>query len=537
VNAARGRTVRRLAAVVVLALVGGVAAPGVAGAAEASDEADRGRPPRCRPGAPGIGDAYYPTYGNGGYNVRDYDIDVAYDPATDRLAGETTIDARATQELCSFNLDLVGLTVRRVSVDGARAQWSRSGQELVVTPESPLGPGRGFEVTVRYDGVPVEFVLPGTDIRTGFMATPEGLTVAGQPEVAASWFPVNDHPLDKALYSFDVTVPRGYEVVANGFLQGRSRARDGGVRWRWHAREPMASYLATIDIADWDVHEWETDDGLPVYDAVDTSITGGLRAEIDDSFSRQGEILDLLSEAFGPYPFETVGGIVPAQDDLVFALETQTRAVYGTVFWQDDAGNPVDADWVVVHELAHQWYGDDVALARWQDIWLNEGFATYAEWLWEEHEGRATPQEIFDATYAGIPADDPFWSVVIGDPGVDLLFDNAVYVRGAMALQALRNEVGDDAFFDILQTWAASKSGGNGTTPEFIALAERLSGQQLDALFRTWLFTPSKPAAPSSSEVAALSAPESAASPASSAPNWLSVVSARPRAHPPSAGG
>jgi len=147
----------------------------------------------------------------------------------------------------------------------------------------------------------------------------------------------------------------------------------------------------------------------------------------------------------------------------------------------------------VVHELAHQWFGDDVALARWQDIWLNEGFATYAEWLWEEHEGRGTPQEIFQGTYDAIPAADPFWAVVIGDPGVDLLFDNAIYVRGAMTLQALRQTVGDDAFWQIIRGWASTKSGGNGTTDEFIALAERVSGQQLDDLFTTWLFTPGKP--------------------------------------------
>jgi hypothetical protein len=204
----------------------------------------------------------------------------------------------------------------------------------------------------------------------------------------------------------------------------------------------MASYLATIDTSDdWDVDRSRTGTGLPQYDAVDPRITGGLRAEIDDSLARQGEILDLLSDAFGPYPFSTVGAIVPNQDDLRFALETQTRPVYSKRFWLDFDGNPRDADWVVVHELAHQWFGDDVALARWQDIWLNEGFATYAEWMWEEYEGRATPQEIFQATYDDIPAEDEFWSVVIGDRGVDLLFHDAVYVRGAMTLQALRNEV------------------------------------------------------------------------------------------------
>jgi aminopeptidase N len=257
----------------------------------------------------------------------------------------------------------------------------------------------------------------------------------------------------------------------------------------------MASYLATIDIADWDVTEGETDDGLPQYDAVDTNITGGLRDEIDDSFSRQGEILEMLSDAFGPYPFSTVGGIVPNQNDLRFALETQTRPVYSKRFWLTSQGVPRDADWVVVHELAHQWYGDDVAVERWQHIWLNEGFASYAEWLWEEHEGRATPQEIFQATYDEIPADDPFWSVVIGDPGVTDLFSDPVYIRGAMTLQALRNEVGDAAFFEILHRWASEQSGGNGNTEEFTSLAEEVSGQDLDELFNTWLFTGEKPPA------------------------------------------
>jgi aminopeptidase N len=233
-----------------------------------------------------------------------------------------------------------------------------------------------------------------------------------------------------------------------------------------------------------------------------------------------------LSAAFGPYPFSTVGAIVDSQDDLFFALETQTRPVYSKYFWLDAQGNPVNGDFVVVHELAHQWFGDDVALARWQDIWLNEGFATYAEWLWAEHEGDGTPQDIFQATYDDIPAGDPFWSVVIGDPGVDLLFDNAVYVRGAMALQALRNEVGDDAFWAIIRGWAASKSGGNATTPEFIALAEEISGQQLDDLFTTWLFTPGKPAlaAVSTQRAAANSATARTSKQASA---WLEGVQRR----------
>jgi aminopeptidase N len=447
---------------------------------------------RACAGARGVGDPYYPNYGNGGYDVAHYDLDITYDPSTDVLQGHAGIRASATQRLCRFNLDLVGLEVRSLAVDGKPASWTRTAHELIVTPIHTIANGQRFEVDVRYDGVPVEFTLPGFGIRTGFMTTPDGVTVAGQPEVATAWFPVNDHPVDKASYSFEVTVPDPYEVVANGSLRGRDRAQ-GWTTFNWEAPEPMISYLATIDIGFWRVNRSRTDTGLPVYDAVDPAITGGLRREIDSSLARQGEVLTLLSDAFGPYPFSTVGAIVDAQDDLFFALETQTRPVYSKLFWTDPAGNPVNGDFVVVHELAHQWFGDDLALGRWQDIWLNEGFATYAEWLWLEHEGQADPQGVFEANFKAIPRNDPFWSVVIGDPTVERLFDFPVYLRGAMTLQALRNAVGDDAFWEIIRTWAASKSGGSVITKEFIALAEQVSGQQLDDLFDTWLFTPKKP--------------------------------------------
>jgi aminopeptidase N len=466
--------------------VAGAIALAIIGAGPAQAES------KCTPGAPGVGDEYFPGYGNGGYDVKRYDLDIAYDPATDVLEGRALVIARATQKLCSFNLDFVGLEIRAIRVGGRPASWDRSGQELTVDPRKDLKEGHKFRAKVRYDGVPVEFAIPGLDLRTGWMATPEGVTVAGQPQVASGWFPVNDHPRDKASYSFEVSVPTGYEVAANGFLRDVDRG-GGTTTFDWKAREPMASYLATVDVADWDVHRWRTDDRLPVYDAVSTQITGALRAEIDAGLAKQGEVLDLLSEAFGPYPFSTIGAIVPNQDDLFFALENQTRPVYSKLFWLDSEGNPENADFVVVHELAHQWFGDDVALHRWQDIWLNEGFATYAEWLWEEHEGRATPQEIFQATYDEIPADDPFWATVIGDPGVELLFDGAVYVRGAMTLQALRNEIGDRKFWRIVRRWAASRSGGTGTTPQFIRLAERIADQQLDDLFDLWLFTGEKP--------------------------------------------
>ena len=330
------------------------------------------------------------------------------------------------------------------------------------------------------------------------MATPDGANVVGQPEVAAGWFPVNDHPKDRATYTFHVTVPEGLGVVANGFLESEQTA-GGWTTFVWDAPEAMASYLATIDIGEWDVREWTTASGLPVYDAIDPDLLHDavLGPSIEASLARQGEVVDVLSEAFGPYPFSTVGAIVDDQDDLFFALETQTRPVYSKYFWPDGG------DFVVAHELGHQWYGDYVALEQWQDIWLNEGWATYAEWVWGEHEGFFTPQEAFESIYADIPAEDPFWTFVIGEPPADDLFGNPVYIRGAMTLQVLRNRVGDDAFWQIARDWVSERGGGTGTTAQFIELSERVSGQQLDDLFDAWLFTASKP---SITSVAALGA-------------------------------
>ena len=206
------------------------------------------------------------------------------------------------------------------------------------------------------------------------------------------------------------------------------------------------------------------------------------------SFDRQPEIISVLEQSFGPYPFKQSGGIVDVAP-IFFALENQTRPIYAEVFFSDS----FSGDNVVVHELAHQWFGDSLTLAQWQHIWLNEGFATYAEWLWSEYDGLGTAQENFDFFYNLVPADDFFWQVVIGDPGPELMFDIPVYWRGAMTLHQLRLAVGDTAFFQILREWARMQAGDTVTTDEFIGLAETISGQELDGLFQTWLFTQGRP--------------------------------------------
>ena len=245
----------------------------------------------------------------------------------------------------------------------------------------------------------------------------------------------------------------------------------------------MASYLAMVAIGRYRVAT-STHNGLPVVTAVDAS----LPTEIDNQLAKTPQIIDFLATQFGPYPFDAEGGIVQTDTRIGFALENQTRPVYSAAFFargQQDLG-------VIAHELAHQWYGDSVSLSSWSDIWLNEGFATYAEWLWTEHTGGATPKETFDRLLSGgkFPTDPP------ATPTETSQFGASVYDRGAASLEALRISVGDKAFFQIIQAWAAQRKFGNGDTKQFIALAEQLSGKPLDALFAAWLYTPGKPPYP-----------------------------------------
>jgi aminopeptidase N len=439
-------------------------------------------------GAPGLGDSYFPDYGNGGYDVSHYDIRLRYTPASDQLAGTTTILASATQDLSRFNLDFV-LDVASVRVNNRPATFAREGDhELVVTPARTVAKGQAMTVVVQYSGV------PSTKVAAGFTAwerTPDGAVAAGEPEIAWWWYPSNDHPLDKATFDVSVAVPDGVEVISNGVMP-RSPAREtlGWTRWSWRSTKPQATYLTSLVIGQYTVTTDTTADGTPVYNAYSQLLPQADADAARASVERTAEITDWESTVFGPWPFEARGGVVVPPGVLGFALENQTRPVYSASFFESGS-NPS----VIVHENAHQWFGDSVSVAGWKNIWLNEGFASYAEWLWSEKQGEGTAQEIFDYLYA--VSGPSTWNVAPADPGVPAMFGRSVYNRGAMTLHQLRLAVGDDDFFTILRTWAADHRYGNGTTEQFIALAQKISGDDLTALFRTWLFTPSKPVLPS----------------------------------------
>lgn len=439
-----------------------------------------------RAGAAGIGDPYYPALGNGGYDVVNYDLRIRYDPRTDRLSGQAVITARATQNLSRFNLDFSGLEVESVRVDGAHATHRRDGDELVVTPATGLPDGSRFTVDVRYAGVPEPASLAGLGAE-GFIHTSDGAIAIGEPRSASTWFPVNDHPSDKATYTIAITVPDGLAALSNGVPVGTTAA-GGWTTWRWAERSLMASYLATIVIGEYRVNS-TTHNGRPMVTAVAESLPEGTA---DRALARTGEIADFLAEKFGPYPFEAYGGVVHNERLVSFALENQARPVYSPGFFTDDAR----ATGVVAHEIAHQWFGNSVSVARWQDIWLNEGFAQYAQWLWTEHSGGPSVDQQFARLYSS--AGDRMWRVPPGDPGPDMFTSGgwAIYQRGSMAVHALRKTVGDDAFFRILRTWAEEKRDGNATIEEFVAHAERVSGRSLGALFDAWLFGTEKPPRP-----------------------------------------
>ncbi|MEV4717988.1 M1 family metallopeptidase [Micromonospora noduli] len=434
-------------------------------------------------GADGVGDAYFPTYGNGGYDVARYTVKVRYDPAKDQLTGTTTVRATATADLSTFNLDLAGLTVSAVTVDGVPATHSRKRNELVIKPASGLINGNGFVAEITYAGKPKP-LRNETLGDGGFLHTADGAIALGQPESASTWFPVNDHPSDKAAYDFEVTVPDGLTAISNGVPGGKTSS-GGWTTWKWSEKSPMASYLSTLVIGKFRITTGEHK-GRPVYNAVTTTEAKG---NADASIAQTVAVADYLESVFGPYPFGAYGGVVISDSRISYALETQSRPVYAASFFRQGENTEV-----VAHELAHQWFGDSVALARWEDIWLNEGFATYAEWLWAEHTKAYTAKEAFDRRYAEMSAQ--VWRTPPGKPGVEKLFSESVYQRGGMTLHALRVTVGDKAFFEILKTWAAEKRDGTATTAEFVALAERISGKQLDAIFDAWLYGTKKPDLP-----------------------------------------
>ncbi|BCB77841.1 M1 family metallopeptidase [Phytohabitans flavus] len=435
-----------------------------------------------RPGADRSGDPYLPEHGNGGYRTRHYDLDLDYRIATNRLTGHATIIAVATHGLSRLSLDLAGLRVAQVLVDGAPAKFAHVRHKLHVRPARAVPAGAEFRVEVRYSGRPSPVTGRWGDI--GWDELTDGVLVASQPVGAPSWFPCDDHPADKASYRIAVTAATPYTVVATGRLSDRKRSAST-TTWVYELPEPTPSYLVSVQIGRYDRVNLYS--GQPPQRA---AVPTRLRQRFAHDFGRQSEMMQALQRFFGPYPFAEYA-VVVTDDDLDDPIEAQAMSIFGA--------NHVDGrrthERLVAHELAHQWFGNSLTVADWRHIWLNEGFATYAEWLWSGVSGGPPVEALARMWYARLktrPAD-----LRIADPGVDRMFDERLYKRGGLTLHALRREVGDEVFFRLMRGWVAEHRHGSVTTPDFTALAERHAGRPLTDLFGAWLYAAPLPPLPS----------------------------------------
>ncbi|MGW3965455.1 M1 family metallopeptidase [Amycolatopsis sp. NPDC005003] len=460
------------------------------------------------PGADTSGDPYLPAHGNGGYRTRHYDLSLDYKVAPNRLSASAVITAEATQALSRVSLDFGEFRINRVLVDGKAAKYLKRGAKLHVKPAKSIPAGAAFTVEVHYVGNPRPVRSRWGDV--GWDELTDGALVASQPVGAPSWFPCNDHPSDKAAYRVSVTTASPYLVAVTGTLVERSTSAST-TRWVFERPEPTATYLMSVQIGRYDDIEltgrgWGSPTGVgsrllslgfgrggveSVTPAVPqrAAVPPRLRRAFERDFGRQGRMMEFLQRLFGPYPFgEYV--IVVTDDDLDDPIEAQGMAIFGA--------NHVDGrrthERLVLHELAHQWFGNSLTVADWRHIWLNEGFATYAEWLWSEESGGASAAALARDWYARTkakPAD-----VRIADPGVARMFDERVYKRGGLTLHALRAEIGDPAFFALLKSWAEEHRHGLVTTDLFVAAAETHAGRSLEAFFTRWLNTPALPPLP-----------------------------------------
>jgi aminopeptidase N len=430
---------------------------------------------QAAPGADGAGDPYYPTDGNGGYDVTDYHVSVSYDPPSKKLDGDTVVTAKATGDLAKFNLDLRGFDVGSVEVDDKPATVERAGEhELVITPAATVPNGQTFRARVRYSGVP-EHSEDGNLGDNGWQVSKSGgAFVAGEPHSSTSWYPSNDTPRDKATFTLTARVPDGWSVISNGREQPSTT--DGGwTTYTWVEETRIATYLTTIGIDKWTFDRSTMPNGVPIVSAYAPGAEDKKKVE-----SRLPEILEFLSSKFGPYPQSAAGGIY-INENIGFSLETQTRPIYAK--WAELS--------VVVHENTHQWFGDSVSVTSWSDICLNECFASYAQWLWDEAKSNKNLDDNYRTQVARTT--DKFWNRKLYDMGAGKEF-TAVYDKGAIAMHALRRQIGDDAFNRVLKGWAEKHRDGNASWPEFEQFTQETAQQDLRGFFDAWFRNEGKPA-------------------------------------------
>ena len=427
-------------------------------------------------------DAYTPQSGDPSIRVNHYDLTLDYKVTTNRLAATAVVRGTALATTKTLSFDLVGVRATKVTAVGARvAAFHQSDRKLRVSLAAPIATGEGFEIVVTYGGAPRPRRSRWGTI--GWEELEDGALVASQPTGAATWFPCNDVPSDKATSRLSVTVDQAYTVIASGVRTART-TRGGKSTWVFEQNVPTSTYLMTVRIGRY------IEEVVPLAGPVGRLFyPPALASRVHADFADLSRMVSVFQELFGPYPLEEYAVVVTA-DDLEIPLEAQGIGVFG--------GNHIDGtgalERLVAHELAHQWFGNSVGVSKWQDIWLNEGFACYSEWLWSERSGGLSAHEKALAHHGRLSA--LAQDIVLSDPGPDLMFDDRVYKRGALTLHAVRLTVGDEAFFSLLAAWSRMYRASTATTGDFIALAEDISRVPIARLLHAWLNLTPLPALP-----------------------------------------
>ncbi|MFD0047156.1 M1 family metallopeptidase [Pseudarthrobacter scleromae] len=457
----------------------------------------------CRP----LPDPYTPGHGSADYGVSRYELYLDYRVSTNRLSGHAAITARSHVELATIMLNLAGLRVLKVQLDGQRVQrFSQRGHQLFIVPGRRVPAGSDFSLDIRYEGSPGP--LRGNWGEVGWEELTDGVLVAGQPTGAPSWFPCNDHPSQKASFGYTITTEANYRVVCNGVLVSR-HAKASRETWVFEQPEPMATYLATVQIGRYALRplafQPHVPARLPAHRA-GTADDGGQRqvpqfvaappalmATAAAALGRQGQMMETFETCFGPYPFHGYT-VVVADDDLEIPLEAQSLSVFGP----NHLNQHWEAQRLIAHELAHQWFGNSLTATAWADIWLHEGFACYAEWIWSEASGNTAAHQQAQGAWQLLSSQAE--DLLVGDPSPELMFDDRVYKRGALALHALRRATGDVLFFELLKTWAHRYRYGGVTTADFVETANQacleLPGFDARAVLDPWLYQSALPPLP-----------------------------------------
>ncbi|MGW0940968.1 M1 family metallopeptidase [Streptomyces sp. NPDC002623] len=440
----------------------------------------------------GVGDRLFPHLGNPGYDVASYDLSFTYPGSNSKpLQAVTTVNAWTTTALERINLDFAHGKVDSVEVDGEPAVFTSAGDDLVVTPEDSLTPGSWVRITVRHTSDPVSTA----DRDGGWVRTADGLAMANQADAAHLVFPCNDHPSDKAMFTIRITAPNDYTAVANGLPAGVERVGDA-TTWTYRTQHPMATELAQVSVGRSTVVHREGPHALPVRDVVPTKD----RELLEPWLKKTPDQIAWMEGKVGPYPFETYG-VLMAEASTGFELETQTLSLFERDLFTEPGYPKWYVESIMVHELAHQWFGDSVSPRTWSDLWLNEGHATWYEALYAEEKAGRTLEARMKAAYgasdrwraAGGPPAQPKAPA----PGQKIsIFRPNVYDGAALVLYALREKIGRRAFQHLERAWVHNHRDSTASTADFQSLAEEISGRDLSGFLKDWLYAEKTPPMP-----------------------------------------